>query len=110
MLTISSVIRESHATAVDKGWWEDSERNFPEQLMLMVSEIAEALEEYRESGLDQLLYFDGSKPNGIAAEFADLVIRLADTCGRYNIPLEEALRQKMAYNKTRPYRHGGKLA
>lgn len=110
MLSISSIIRESHATAIKKGWWENPDRNFPEQLMLMVTELAEALEAYRESGLDRLLYTDAGKPEGIAAEFADLVIRLADTCGRYDIPLEKALRQKLAYNKTRPYRHGGKLA
>lgn len=48
------------------------------------------------------------KPIGIAVELADVLIRIADTCGRYNIPLEEALKLKLAYNKTRPHRHGGK--
>lgn len=50
------------------------------------------------------------KPEGIAVEFADVLIRIADWCGKHNIPLEEALRAKMVYNKTRPHRHGGKLA
>jgi hypothetical protein len=33
-----------------------------------------------------------------------------DTCQRYGIDLEAALQVKMAYNKTRPCRHGGKRA
>lgn len=53
---------------------------------------------------------DQGKPEGVAAEFADVLIRIADWCGKHNIPLEEALRAKMAFNKTRPHRHGGKLA
>lgn len=35
-----------HENAVAHGWWEQ-ERELPEILMLCVSELAEALEEYR---------------------------------------------------------------
>lgn len=48
------------------------------------------------------------KPIGTAVELADALIRIFDLCGFYGIPLEEALLVKMQYNKTRPYRHGGK--
>lgn len=113
ILTIKELIRQSYNTALEKGWWEDRERNFGEQLMLMVTELAEVMEEYRRNGLTtnlDMLYLEDGKPEGIAAEFADVLIRIADTCGRYDIPLEEALNLKLKYNKTRPYRHGGKLA
>ena len=43
-------------------------------------------------------------------ELADAIIRIADMCGAYGLDLEEALTKKMEYNKSRPYRHGGKKA
>ncbi len=108
-LTIKELMVQSHDTAVEKGWWE-KDRNFLEQLMLMVTELAEVAEEYRNHNKLQTLHDGAGKPEGIASEFADVLIRVADTCANYGIPLEEALVAKLAYNRTRPYRHGGKLA
>lgn len=48
------------------------------------------------------------KPEGVASELADVIIRIFDMCGLYGIDLEAVIKEKMAYNKTRPYRHGGK--
>jgi hypothetical protein len=39
-----------------------------------------------------------------------VLIRIANTCGRYDIPLTQAIKAKLAFNKTRPHRHGNKLA
>lgn len=113
-MDIQQLIQESHATAVEKGWWQ-TDRPFLEQLMLWVTEISEAAEEWRVHGMDKskMIYYDADspeKPLGIAIEIADLLIRASDTCGKYDIPLVEALKLKLAYNKTRPHRHGGKLA
>jgi hypothetical protein len=49
------------------------------------------------------------KPIGAASEFADVLIRLLDTCARHGVDLEAEYEQKMAYNRTRPNRHGGKV-
>lgn len=51
-----------------------------------------------------------AKPLGVAIEAADVLIRLLDTCERLDVNLAEAYRLKVAYNRTRPYRHGGKKA
>lgn len=66
--------------------------------------------EYKNCNGDQehLAEFVAYKPIGVWSELADIVIRVADLCGLYGIDLEEALQKKMAYNRTRSYRHGGK--
>lgn len=112
-MTINDLLEQSHKTALEKGWW-DQERPFGDQVANMHSELTEAWEEYRMYGLDEswFLYDDENleKPLGIATEFADVIIRICDTCQKYKIPLEEGIKAKMSYNKTRPYRHGNKKA
>ena len=39
-------------------------------------------------------------------DMADAVIRIADLCGHLGIDLEAAIDLKMAYNETRPFKHG----
>lgn len=48
------------------------------------------------------------KPVGVPSELADAVIRIADLCGLYGIDLEKAVKEKLSFNRTRPFRHGGK--
>ncbi len=112
-MTLDEIIREAHENAVDKGWWgEDgrADKPFGELIALMHSELSEALEEYRNGrGLHEIYESEGGKPEGVPVELADVVIRIADFCGRHGIDLSWAVRSKMAYNKTRPYRHGGKV-
>lgn len=50
------------------------------------------------------------KPEGFGVELADCVIRILDTCETYGLDLEALIVEKMNYNRTRPYRHGGKSA
>jgi len=50
------------------------------------------------------------KPEGVPAELADIFIRIADAASSYGIDLEAEIILKMAYNSTRPKKHGGKKA
>lgn len=109
--TIAHLQQVIHQTNVEKGWWPEEEkqtRNVPEALLLMAEEIIEAFAEYRNNKSVQEIYFNGEKPEGIPIELADCVIRILDFCEGFGINLEAALLMKMEYNKTRPYKHGGK--
>jgi NTP pyrophosphatase (non-canonical NTP hydrolase) len=114
---------EVHQNAKEHGWWED-ERSFGEIIALCHSELSEALEEYR-NGKTETYYSckdvgchypnsehckpcQRAKPEGIPVELADCIIRILDYCGKEGIDIEEAIRIKHEYNKTRPYKHGGK--
>jgi NTP pyrophosphatase (non-canonical NTP hydrolase) len=112
-MTIQELCEISHAIAKDKGWW-DLERPIGDIFANFHAEISEAWEEFRTLGMDPnwfIYYNDGSeKPEGIAVELADVLIRIADFVAKFNLPIEEALEQKGRYNATRPYRHGGKKA
>jgi NTP pyrophosphatase (non-canonical NTP hydrolase) len=113
--SISYLIRDCYKIAKDHGWWDDSSApiNFPEKLALIHSEVSEALEEYRnpEHPIGELYFVgDNKKPEGVPAELADVLIRIFDLCGHYGIDLENAVYQKMLYNTSRPFRHGGKRA
>lgn len=103
-MRISELVDEAHAMAKQKGWWEE-ERKVLEIHALIHSEIAEATECVRAA---ELPYWNGKdgKPEGELVELADAIIRIADWCGMRGWNLEEAIKAKMAYNATRPYKHG----
>jgi len=101
------MLSEVHANNVAHGWY-DRDRPFSEDIALLTTEVAEAYEAYRVRSMDPYTDPNG-KPDDVKSELADILIRLLDTCQRYNVDLELEYERKMAYNKTRPYRHGGKL-
>jgi NTP pyrophosphatase (non-canonical NTP hydrolase) len=101
MKGLNELAREIRAD--NERWWTDPstgkplQRNKGEMLMLMVSEIAEAMEGERKDKMDDHL------PNRPMAEveLADLFIRLCDYSAGWGYDLEGAVAEKRAYNKTR---------
>lgn len=106
-MTINETAEEVFRIAKEKGWHE-SHNLIPESLMKMVTELAEAMEEYR-NGKPSVYITPNGKPEGMAVEMADCVIRIMDAFIEYRWDLEKVLKLKMEYNKTREYRHGGKV-
>ena len=104
---LNELAQEIYENAKAHGWW-DNPRSFGEIIALCHSELSEALEEYRNSKPMFYLGEDG-KPEGIAVEALDCVIRIFDYLAHEGVNIDKIIRAKMDYNKTRPYRHGGKV-
>lgn len=113
-LTVAELQRESYDTACAKGWHDEDETPpAPIQVIawmgLVCSEAAEAIEDARKGRMATTIREDG-KPEGIGSELADIVIRVCDSAGALGIDMEAELRAKLAFNRTRSHKHGGKLA
>lgn len=122
-MTIYNLVEKAYSNALEKGF-HDKEQSVAEMLMLIVSELGEALEAHRTGKVLNSLEF--SQINGIVIEdiysskegfekyikdtfedeLADVVIRIADMCGYLGIDLERHIKLKMVYNGTRERLHG----
>ena len=98
----------------EKGFW-DKERNVGELLMLVTSELGEAMEAHRKGRVANLQDFERKKMDFEEAikdtfedEISDAIIRLFDLAGGFGIDIEKHVAYKLAYNQTRERLHGKK--
>lgn len=116
-MNINEIAKDIHQNAKDHGWWDD-DRSGAEVIALCHSELSEALEEMRAGKpLAYVNYPNGVivtdsdlyknyKPEGVAVELVDCIIRILDYLASKNIDVERLLDIKHQYNKSRPYKHG----
>jgi len=98
---LATTIREINRA---NGWnvtqpvdWSDPYK-VPAILALIHSEVSEALEGFRK----------GDRAN-VGEELADVLIRILDCAPGLEIDLDREVAAKLEKNKTRGYRHGGKV-
>lgn len=119
--TINALATVCHMNSANAGWWNDpntGEKLIPDhvngeaneirmsyapyviatKLMLMVSEVAEAMEGHRKGLNDDKLK---DRPM-IEVELADAVIRVCDLAGALGLDLGGAIAAKVNFNVTRP--------
>ena len=58
--------------------------------------------------MTETYYSEKGKMEGVPSELADVVIRIMDLAEYYGIDLEKVIAEKHTFNKTRPFKHGGK--
>ena len=122
-MNIKETAQAIHAINVEKGFW-DKPRNTGELLMLVNSELCEALEADRKGrhcreldkarylrllgarDLPMEIFFETEIKDTFQDEIADAVIRLFDLAEGLGIDLEFHIKHKMEYNKTRERLHG----
>lgn len=122
--SFKSLSCRAHANAIEKGWWKERDAllslayrhsgimgQFAQttldaaNLALIHSETSEALENVRHAYEpdDKIPEF-----SGVEAELADVLIRIMDFSAKRGFRIAEAVIAKMAMNKTRSEKHGGK--
>ena len=127
-MALNKLSQEIHNKNVEKGFY-DNPREIGTTLMLVVSELSEALEADRKNRRARLGDFESRQKhrNEISEttqedyfkesfetyikdtfedEIADTMIRLFDICGHLDIDIEKHIKLKTAYNELRPHKHG----
>lgn len=119
MNSLTEFSKKVHKDNVDKGFYENKVSTGT-HLMLITSELAEALEADRHSiTADKFSFSEEFSATGdfkqafknhikdsYEDEIADAVIRLLDHCGYKGIDIDWHINQKLKYNRTRAFRHG----
>lgn len=98
---INDLVKYFHGKSTANGWWSEADKAnplvAPAKLMLIVSEIAEAMEGHRKGLQDDKL----PHRKMIEVELGDALIRICDLAGHLGLDLGGATMEKDAYNDVR---------
>jgi NTP pyrophosphatase (non-canonical NTP hydrolase) len=122
-MKLNDLVSQAYSTAKEHGFWDmensiiqkmQDDKNYTleevnavqrafrvQRIALIITELAEAIEAIRHDNIENF-----------QEEMGDTLIQLGDNFGGDNLlrgSIEEAIKKKMQYNKTRPYMHGKKF-
>lgn len=119
-MNLNKLAKQIHENAVNKGFY-DEPKEIGTLLMLIVSELGEALEADMENNYcgnnnlethlfhgEQIFveYYKKKIKGSFEEEIADSIIRILDLCAYKGIDIQKHVELKMRYNLTRPNKHG----
>ncbi len=105
-VAVHILVHACHTRAAAAGWWVNNEGRpiqdnpycFSNKLMLVVSELAEAMEGDRKNLMDDKLPHRPMRE----VELCDALIRIFDMAGAFDMDLPGALMDKLNFNAIRP--------
>lgn len=109
-MTLNEWANAAWQNAEDHGFHDEGiNDSVPSFVANLHGEVSELWEAYRDGGLNNTCD-KGIPLTRAEEELADIIIRVLDASVQLGINIEAAVTAKHGYNKTRPFRHGGKLA
>lgn len=102
--SVNNMAKIVHETNVKNGF-SKFDGDFLGNIALVHSELSEAVEEFR-AGMPTVYFGDDGKPEGVAIELIDAMIRIMNILTPMGIDIEKCMLVKDTYNGTRGHLHG----
>lgn len=103
-ISVNELAKIVHKTNVKNGF-NKFDKDFLGNIALVHSELSEAVEEFR-AGMPTVYFGEDGKPEGVAIELIDAMIRIMNILTPMGVDIEKCMFVKDTYNGTRGHLHG----
>ena len=90
----------------NKGW---TDFNISNSISNLHGEVSELWEAYRKNKFSDKSDKEGLDLTNAEEEIADILIRTLEIAAWLNIDVEKVIKEKIRFNRTRPFKNGGRL-